>query len=109
GPELDRREIRGAHSRGGKAFCRGGRGYARTPARSDGSGLLRGVRVERRDTRFFARGRRSIDALDAVEQPAIPYRERPFPDFPEPGRSVGREKDELGFPDQVLRRYIANS
>ena len=50
----------------------------------------------------------SIDALDAVEQPAIPYRERPFPDFLEPGRSIGREKDELGFPNQVLGRYVAD-
>src|SRR5437879_13483534 len=47
-------------------------------------------------------------SIDAVEQAAVANRERPFPQLPKSRRPVDREKDELGAPDQILRRHVAD-
>src|SRR5262247_3775173 len=47
-------------------------------------------------------------SIDAAEQSTITNREWPFPEFPQPGRTVGREKDELCPADQILRRDITD-
>src|SRR6266446_10712285 len=54
-------------------------------------------------------GKSSTDAsIHAVEQAAVTDRERPLPQLPKSRRPVDREKDELGSPDQILSRHVAD-
>src|SRR5271169_6655903 len=50
----------------------------------------------------------TLALVHAVEQPTIANRKRPFPELPQPRRSVGRKEDELGPSDQVLGWDVAD-
>src|SRR6266481_9130854 len=47
-------------------------------------------------------------SIHPVEQAGVADCERPFPQLPKSRRPVDREKDELGSPDQILRRHVTD-